>query len=233
MRFPDESEEPGRRPSLEPTNGPMSLRRSRPLPGFRMGARVSNLRPLACEAWRSSGSQAPKYLRIRQISHASACPALGLVRPNTAGFGPTNGPTASSTDDIVRRCADAVTIEPAAVDRHQVVHAPVFTYPRVVVQRHRSFVRKSVPRSSRCGAAGASPGRICPCDAAALRLQKSYVRRASGGACASAAARVRPGTDAIRPRGRARPDGAIRITRVNDPRFSGPVDEPCQRRRHG
>jgi integrase len=29
MRFPDESEEPGRRPSFGPTNGPMSLRRSR------------------------------------------------------------------------------------------------------------------------------------------------------------------------------------------------------------
>lgn len=30
MRFPDESEEPGRRASSGPTNGPMSLRRSRP-----------------------------------------------------------------------------------------------------------------------------------------------------------------------------------------------------------
>jgi integrase len=29
MRFPDESEEPGRQPSFGPTNGPMSLRRSR------------------------------------------------------------------------------------------------------------------------------------------------------------------------------------------------------------
>jgi hypothetical protein len=58
---------------------------------------VSNQRPLACEAWRSRGTQATKYLQISPNRRDRRCPALGLIRPNTAGFGPTNGPTASST----------------------------------------------------------------------------------------------------------------------------------------
>src|SRR5687767_13461301 len=38
------------------------------------------------------GTQATKYLQLRPNSRAVTCAALGLVRPNTAGFGPTNGP---------------------------------------------------------------------------------------------------------------------------------------------
>jgi hypothetical protein len=64
---------------------------------------VSNQRPLACEAWRSRGFRATKYLQILPNNRARKCSALGLIRPNTAGFGPTNGPTARSTGVIVGR----------------------------------------------------------------------------------------------------------------------------------
>jgi hypothetical protein len=63
----------------------------------------SNQRPLACEAWRSWAFRATKYLQIRPKPSAGECRALGLVRPNTAGFSPTNGPTARSARDIGRR----------------------------------------------------------------------------------------------------------------------------------
>jgi hypothetical protein len=56
-----------------------------------------NRRHIACEAWRLWRPQASKCLQTRPISRAAQCPALGLVRPNTAGCGPTNGPTAGST----------------------------------------------------------------------------------------------------------------------------------------
>jgi SpoIIAA-like len=44
-----------------------------------------------------------KYLQIRPNREAGKCQPAGLVRPNTAGFGPTNGPTARSARDIRRR----------------------------------------------------------------------------------------------------------------------------------
>jgi hypothetical protein len=40
-----------------------------------------------------------KYLQNRPNIRACKCPASGLIRPNTAGFGPTNGPTARSARD--------------------------------------------------------------------------------------------------------------------------------------
>jgi hypothetical protein len=60
---------------------------------------VSTQRPLACEAWCSWGFQAMKYLQNRPNIRACKCPASGLIRPNRAGFGPTNGPTARSARD--------------------------------------------------------------------------------------------------------------------------------------
>jgi hypothetical protein len=62
---------------------------------------VSNQRPLACEAWRSWAFRAMKYLQIRPNREAGKCQALVLVRPNTAGFGPTNGPTARSAHETM------------------------------------------------------------------------------------------------------------------------------------
>lgn len=55
-----------------------------------------NRRLIACEAWRSQDCQGPKCLQIRTNRCDHECPGLGLIRPSTAGFGPTNGPTASS-----------------------------------------------------------------------------------------------------------------------------------------
>jgi hypothetical protein len=40
-----------------------------------------------------------KYLQNRPNIRACKCPASGLIRPNRAGFGPTNGPTARSARD--------------------------------------------------------------------------------------------------------------------------------------
>lgn len=73
----------------------------------RTGALVSNQRLLACEATRSCGIHTTKYLRTRENHRAPTCPALGLIRPGTAGFGPTNDPTArpvpTSRRDTLRR----------------------------------------------------------------------------------------------------------------------------------
>jgi hypothetical protein len=70
---------------------------------FRWARRVSNLRPLACEAWSSLPLQAQKCLQIRPNGGADWCSALGPIRPSTAGFGPTNGPTARSARGTRRR----------------------------------------------------------------------------------------------------------------------------------
>jgi len=64
--------------------------------------RVSNLRPLACEAWRSWALQATKCLQTSPKRPVSRCPALGLIRPGPAGFDPTNGPTAGPPGEIAR-----------------------------------------------------------------------------------------------------------------------------------
>jgi hypothetical protein len=89
------------RVSDETTLGPVAvalLQGKVPTNGtFRWARLVSNQRPLACEAWRFWGFQLSKCLQILPNSRAGTCPALGLVRPSTAGFGPTNDPTASSS----------------------------------------------------------------------------------------------------------------------------------------
>jgi hypothetical protein len=55
-----------------------------------------NRRLIACEAGGSPQRQVRKYLQIAANGRGHQCPGMGLIRPNTAGFGPTNGPTASS-----------------------------------------------------------------------------------------------------------------------------------------
>src|SRR5215211_8089369 len=58
-----------RRDAREPT-----LIRERPANAGLWARRVSNLRPLACEAWRSSPIRPPKYLQIEQIRQAANVP---------------------------------------------------------------------------------------------------------------------------------------------------------------
>ncbi len=76
--------------------------------------RVSNLRPLACEAWRSPRISAPKYLQTSRNDRDRGCPTTGLIRPNTARFGPTNGPTARYARDTRRVQVTHATVEIAA-----------------------------------------------------------------------------------------------------------------------
>jgi hypothetical protein len=69
---------------------------------------LSNHRPLACEAWRSSRLQAWKYLQIDANGRGQERPGMGLIRPNTAGFGLTNGerPVPSRPRQAVRCAGD-------------------------------------------------------------------------------------------------------------------------------
>ena len=82
---------------------------------FRDGRRWFRTSPLACEAWRSLPLQTQKCLQITgRDTRARWCSGLGLIRASTAGFGPTNGPTAGSTHGIWRRRIVRATVASSA-----------------------------------------------------------------------------------------------------------------------